>query len=214
MSEVESALAPNTYRLRHLIDNDLGFTYSSPPDVHSGGCYEIEMVLEKIAEPAWKIIPDLINIDIGPQSDFMTWIGFGSCEAAFRWTTGECASIQFWLSPEQAEATQAASAKISITADTFGKQRIQVSLNAQQLFNRSRHGDHLLLEIPARDLRHGLNILEFILPDATRPASAADQRHLGIAIRNIRFAWTPRKDEPTPETTGKWRAVKRLFRLT
>ena len=211
MSEVESALVPNTYRLRHLIDNDLGFTYLSPPDVHSGGCYEIEMVLEKIAEPPWKIIPDLINIDIGPQSDLISWIGFGSCETEFRWTTGERASIQFCLSSEQAEATQAASAKISITADTFGKQRIHVGLNAQQIYNRTRHGDHLSLDIPASNLRQGLNILEFTLPDANRPASTADQRHLGIAIRNIRFVRIPWKSAAVPEPTGIWRAMRRLF---
>jgi SAM-dependent methyltransferase len=214
MSEVESALSPNTYRLRHLVDNDLGFTYWRPPEVHSGGCYEIEMVLEKIAEPSWQIIPDLINIDIGPQSDLVTWIGFGSCETAFRWTTEERASIEFWLSSEQAVAAQMANANISITADTFGKQRIQVNLNAQQLYNRTRHGDHLLLEIPARGLRQGLNILEFILPDATPPASTADQLPLGIAVRNIRFSRTSRKDEPTAEPIGKWRAIKRLLGLT
>lgn len=214
MLEVESALLPNTYRLRHLIDNDLGFTYSSPPDVHSGGCYEIEMVLEKIAEPSWKIIPELINIDIGPQSDLITWIGFDSVEGEFRWTTGERASIQFFLSAEQAEAAQAARANITIIADTCGKQRIHIGLNAQPVYLRTQQGAHLLLEIPANNMRHGLNTLEFTLPDATRPASAADQRHLGIAIRNIRFARTARKDEPAAQPSGFWRAIGRLFYRT
>ena len=55
MAEVESALKPNTYRLRHLVDNDVGFDYSIPPGRHSDGCYEIEMVLEKIETPDWKL---------------------------------------------------------------------------------------------------------------------------------------------------------------
>jgi hypothetical protein len=33
MIDIEGALEPNTYRLRHLIDNDAGYGYSIPPDV-------------------------------------------------------------------------------------------------------------------------------------------------------------------------------------
>ena len=53
MADIEASLAPNTYRLRHLADNDLHFDYSIPPEQHSGGCYELELVLEKIAPPSW-----------------------------------------------------------------------------------------------------------------------------------------------------------------
>ena len=55
MAEVEASLDPNTYRLRHLADNDAGFDYSLPPDHHSYGCYEIELVVEKITPPAWAL---------------------------------------------------------------------------------------------------------------------------------------------------------------
>ena len=61
IAEVEQALVPNTYRLRHLVDNDAQFDYSIPPGRHSGGCYEIELVLEKIVPPPWQLD--------GPQPD-------------------------------------------------------------------------------------------------------------------------------------------------
>lgn len=53
--EVESALPPNTYRVRHLRDNDEGYNYSIPPEKHADGCYEIELVIQKIQEPLWRI---------------------------------------------------------------------------------------------------------------------------------------------------------------
>jgi SAM-dependent methyltransferase len=55
MAEIEQSLEPNTYRLRHLIDNDLGYDYTVPPSLHAGGCYEIELVLQRIAPPAWML---------------------------------------------------------------------------------------------------------------------------------------------------------------
>lgn len=53
---VENALAVNTYRIRHLRDNDDGFDYTVPPDKHSLGCYEIELVIQKIVKPDWQVI--------------------------------------------------------------------------------------------------------------------------------------------------------------
>lgn len=55
MADVEGALLPNSYRLRHLSDNDNDFDYTLSPEHHSGGCYELELVLEKIATPAWPL---------------------------------------------------------------------------------------------------------------------------------------------------------------
>ena len=57
LESIERALAPNSYRLRHLVDNDRHFDYALPPDRHSGGCYEIELVIEKIAPPRWGLAP-------------------------------------------------------------------------------------------------------------------------------------------------------------
>jgi 2-polyprenyl-3-methyl-5-hydroxy-6-metoxy-1,4-benzoquinol methylase len=53
LDEFEAALAPNTYRVRHLVDNDKGYTYDIGPDRHCGGACEIELVIEKIRKPAW-----------------------------------------------------------------------------------------------------------------------------------------------------------------
>ena len=51
----EEALDVNSYRVRHLAENDLGFNYRLGPDVHSDGAYEIELVIEKIEKPDWTL---------------------------------------------------------------------------------------------------------------------------------------------------------------
>jgi SAM-dependent methyltransferase len=211
MAEVESSLAPNTYRVRHLIDNDDAFTYSQPPDIHSAGCYEIEMVLEKIVKPSWSIIPDLMIVDFGPENELIQWTGFGDFEPGFRWTIGERASLNFQLSAELAEALLAAQSPISLTIDTFDKQRVRVSLNEQPVYSKTLAGNGMPLDIPSYYLRQGLNALDFDLPDATRPAATTDPRHLGIAVRNIRVARTPPIIEIATERTGMWDTVRRLF---
>ena len=53
MREIEDALPVNGYRVRHLADNDHGFDYARPPSEPPAGAYEIELVLQKIAPPAW-----------------------------------------------------------------------------------------------------------------------------------------------------------------
>ena len=55
LESVERALPLNTYRIRHLCDNDEGFNYTLGPDAHSDGAYEIELVIEKIAPPIWNL---------------------------------------------------------------------------------------------------------------------------------------------------------------
>ena len=57
LAEIETALQPNTYRLRHLSDEDEGYDYALPPDVHPTGCLEILCVIQRIAPPAWKVEP-------------------------------------------------------------------------------------------------------------------------------------------------------------
>jgi len=54
---VEHALTPNTYRVRHLADNDVGYDYNLPIDVHPVGALEIECVIQKITPPAWSVEP-------------------------------------------------------------------------------------------------------------------------------------------------------------
>jgi SAM-dependent methyltransferase len=55
LAEVEHALEPNTYRVRHLADNDEWYDYSLPIETHPVGCLEIELVLEKITPPVWAV---------------------------------------------------------------------------------------------------------------------------------------------------------------
>lgn len=46
--EFELALPINSFRVRHLRDNDFGHDYNTPQKEHSHGGYEIELVIEKI----------------------------------------------------------------------------------------------------------------------------------------------------------------------
>lgn len=48
VQEIEMALAPNTFRIRHLRENDEGHDYLQQPTEHSKWCYEIEVVIEKL----------------------------------------------------------------------------------------------------------------------------------------------------------------------
>jgi hypothetical protein len=48
-------LQPNTYRVRHLRDNDENYTYHIGPEAHAGGGYEIELVVQKIDKPKWNL---------------------------------------------------------------------------------------------------------------------------------------------------------------
>jgi len=61
LREIEEVLEPNSYRIRHLIDNDFGFDYSILPRQGTVGCQEIELVLEKIQTPCWTIDGDLYS---------------------------------------------------------------------------------------------------------------------------------------------------------
>lgn len=55
LQQIEFALKPNSYRIRHLRDNDTHFDYEKGPEVHSSGGYEIELVLQRIKQPTWEI---------------------------------------------------------------------------------------------------------------------------------------------------------------
>ncbi len=57
LREIEHSLKPNTYRVRHIEDNDFGYNYAIPPERHSSGCYEIELVVEKVQAPTWNLLP-------------------------------------------------------------------------------------------------------------------------------------------------------------
>lgn len=65
LQEIETTLEPNTYRVRHLADNDAGYDYTKLPHEESVGCFEIELVLQKIHPPVW-----LLNSGIYPAAEF------------------------------------------------------------------------------------------------------------------------------------------------
>lgn len=52
---VETALTPNSYRIRYMEDCDEKYRYDLPPEVHPQGALEMELVLEKIIPPAWRV---------------------------------------------------------------------------------------------------------------------------------------------------------------
>lgn len=57
LMDIELALEPNSYRIRHMADHDEDFVYTRTPDQHPVGNFSIEVVLEKIPLPEWKIQP-------------------------------------------------------------------------------------------------------------------------------------------------------------
>ncbi len=53
--EFESALEPNSYRVRFLEENDEDYDYGLAPDRHPIGQYEIVLVIQRIIPPEWGI---------------------------------------------------------------------------------------------------------------------------------------------------------------
>ena len=51
--EIESALIPNSYRIVHMRDWDVGYDYTIGPMTHAVGAHEIECVVKKIQTPEW-----------------------------------------------------------------------------------------------------------------------------------------------------------------
>ena len=66
LAEIEESLPINGFRVRHLADNDYAYDYEHPIDKHPRGCYEIELVVQKIARPAYS---DRLEFSrVGPQN--------------------------------------------------------------------------------------------------------------------------------------------------
>ena len=65
LAEVEESLPVAGYRIRLLKDVDDGFDYAILPGQHPKGCYEIELVIQKIALPVYAnyLRPDLMTIE-------------------------------------------------------------------------------------------------------------------------------------------------------
>jgi SAM-dependent methyltransferase len=70
LGEIEAVFEENSYRIRHLVENDAGFDYSIMPYQGTDGCYEIELVVEKLAKPFWHA--DNGSVRAYPAGDFRT----------------------------------------------------------------------------------------------------------------------------------------------
>jgi SAM-dependent methyltransferase len=53
LKEIEESLPHNGFRVRHLFDDDHGYRYDGALDMHPVGCYQIEMVIERINRPPY-----------------------------------------------------------------------------------------------------------------------------------------------------------------
>lgn len=93
MAEIEAALPIGAWRLRSLRDIDDGFHYELPPEHHPKGCYEIEMVVERIKPPAYaaRLLPS------GQAEELITFFANMALRAAEAHAAGrprEVAEIQ------------------------------------------------------------------------------------------------------------------------
>jgi SAM-dependent methyltransferase len=162
LAEVEESLEPNTYRLRHLMDNDDHFTYSLPPSSHSGGGYEIEMVLEKIAPPWWNI-SNLEQVDVPLQSGVIEWCGFAPFEAGARRSSAYQCSLRFNLDAVVARTLRSAGSEVTLLLESPEALRIRSLLNGKVIQDAAYHGSRQVLEVPTVGFRHGVNTLQFEL---------------------------------------------------
>lgn len=55
LTEIEHALAPNSYRVRYLSDDDTDYDYLRAPPHSPAGNFSIVVVLEKIHRPGWEM---------------------------------------------------------------------------------------------------------------------------------------------------------------
>ncbi|MGX5635988.1 methyltransferase domain-containing protein [Brevundimonas diminuta ATCC 11568] len=56
LTEIEAALEPNSFKIRHLSENDDLFDYTRPPMVAPYGNFEITVVIEKLRTPEWRLV--------------------------------------------------------------------------------------------------------------------------------------------------------------
>ena len=90
------------------------------------------------------------------------------------------ASITFFAS----EARSAC--QMLITLKTFGKQRVDVSFNGNQVFDDVLDSQKTTLRIHLANVRIGFNRLVFHLPNARMP-ERNDDRHLAIGVFELRL---------------------------
>jgi SAM-dependent methyltransferase len=68
--EIEDALPVGEFRFRLVRDNDAGFDYNQPSTEYPTGCYEIELVIERIARPDYA---DLLRLSPEAKAAIATY---------------------------------------------------------------------------------------------------------------------------------------------
>ncbi len=68
--EIEDALPVGEFRYRLIRDNDAGFDYKQPPTEYPTGCYEIEVVIQRIARPEYS---DLLRLSPAAKAAIETY---------------------------------------------------------------------------------------------------------------------------------------------
>lgn len=123
LSEIEAAFPPNTFRVRHLCDNDKGFDYAAMPQDPVGGCFEIELVLEKMPPLEW--LPDNGNARSWTAGEFRAAIGDGA--GAWReLDLTAAAPPHCWIYGPYAELSKGHfTVQMFLEAPDIGEQRIQ-----------------------------------------------------------------------------------------
>jgi hypothetical protein len=115
-----------------------------------------------------------------PQLLFQSWY---PAEPLHRWSTGNSASITFTL--DKQEPLPAA---LTLSANSFGRQRVEILLNEQSIYTGESNGAETTLNIPlSSGITHiGNNSLRFVLPDAQQPQTA-DPRVLALAFKSLQL---------------------------
>lgn len=98
LAEIEAALPVAAWRLRSLRDVDDGFSYDTPPEVHAIGCYEIELVVQRIAPPGYasRLVPSAPTREL---ARFFARLLNDAVEARIAGLPHEVAEIQAILAP-------------------------------------------------------------------------------------------------------------------
>jgi ADP-heptose:LPS heptosyltransferase len=125
----------------------------------------------------------LVNTILNHRSTAIEWVGFGSAEREYRWTDGRQAAMHFYL---EGEIEVPPFARLLLVFDTYKRQRVGVKFNSMQVCNVEKSGKRILLSLPVKNLRYGLNRLELLLPDAVSPGTT-DTRELGMAVRTLKI---------------------------
>lgn len=124
-----------------------------------------------------------VNADLDHRSKIIEWQGFSGPELNYRWSDSSPASMEFYVENDDGVP---AKARLLLVLDTFRRQRIIVRFNGISVYDAVRQGRRILIPLTVRNLRCGLNRLEFTLPDVASPGPN-DRRLLGIAVRKLRI---------------------------